>query len=275
MLIPALSKLGIALLDASITLKDVTGSYNVSTNPGGYGSPNITSPAGAIGLTFNQWNEAAYEVNFATNNSAIRNGLLATDGYPFAPGDLGLTSFPAGVHVIKYYPFEVKNVTVDLKNGSNIVAVTVDGGSVIPALNSAYKAVVFTTTVNSLSSQLKSNVKLLDRITSWDSGTFLLAEPWDGDDVQSVGVGFATEAVLKVIFTSATDGCLAQAIAKIPLNECTCEHDNVNKLLLLVAWVAAAKAKFDCLDYDGADILISQASAECNDCVIQNCKTCT
>lgn len=271
MLIPVLTSLSNARDAVSTLLKDATGAYNVSTNPGGYGAPNITSPPDVIGFTFRKWSGTAPYGNVAYNDDdGIISALVGTGGYQIeAEAVAALNSvFSSGVHQIKYYVGNsTDSGTATMTLGSKLVTVA---GADPTAFDTAYKAVILLDG----SGVPQSNVLLLDRTVSWTSTTFYLTEAWSAATIAGLHIRLCTEADLKILFVELANQCTADAIGSYSRRRRDCDPETVNQLMEMVAWIKAAQVKFECLDYDGANDLLEMLDATCAQCNALICQSC-
>lgn len=274
MLIPLISKLSVAKKALGITLRDITGAYDVSTNPGGYGTPNITSPPEAVGFTFRQWDATTAYLNFVTSDSADITELISSTGHEFLATDLGLTKYLEGVNQIKYYPFDpvVASSTFSVVAGSKtITLVTPTLGLFDPTtLDAAYVAVVL---INSGGS-FASKVLLLGDRTDWTTTTFTVDTAWAGATGTDYTLRLATEADLKILVKEGTEACIAGKIGKLAKMDC-CDRKVIDKLTDLTMWMFSAVVKLQCEDYQGANDLVLAAYKECTYCISQDCLTCS
>ncbi len=273
MLVPLISKLAVAKKALSVTLRDITGAYNVSTNPGGYGTPNIASPPGTVGFTFRQWDATTPYINYVTSDSASIVELLSSDGHELLASIIGLTKFQEGVNHIKYYPFDpvVASSEFSVVNGSKtITLVTPTLGMFDPtALDAAYIAVILIDDGGALA----SGILLLGNRDDWTSTTFTVDTAWGGNTGDGYTIKLATEADLKILIKESTEACIAGKIGKIAEMEC-CENKVVEKLTDLTMWMFAATVKLQCEDYSGANDLVLKAYNECTYCISPDCLTC-
>lgn len=268
MLVPVLTPISITKNAKTITLADTTGAYNLTSNPGGYGAPNLVSPPTRVGFTVRFWTDTVPYANKIIEDTGIITALLTAGGTPITKVILGLADgyFPSGIHHIKYYPFEVVSTIVTLTQGS-AVAEWVSG--VIPsAFNAAFKAVLFTDD----SDVLQSTVILLDTTVAATSTTFAMASGWAGD-TGDYNMMLATEADLKVLFTQYGEACIDSKIGRLA-SIVNCNTKEVDKLMNLVRWKLAAEIKYQKRDYNGAHTLMVNVEKECTACDISRCLTC-
>jgi len=266
MLIPIITKLSVGAGAVSVTLADTTGAYNASTNPGGYGTPNPSTPPAKVGFTFRNWDDAAPYANLVTADSTFISELMSGAGHKILNTDLGITAFREGVQQIKYYSFEPFSGTYALVNGGSTITTT---GFDPTTLNSNYIAAL----VLDGSGVIASKVLLLGDRTTWTSSTFTVTAPWTGSSVSGYGIMFATEADLKILIRDATQKCIGGKVGKLADMEC-CDRKIIDKLTDITMWFIAADIKMQCGDFDGAHSMILKAYTECNYCISGDCKTC-
>lgn len=276
MLIPLISKLAVAKKALSVTLRDITGAYNVTTNPGGYGTPNIASPPGVIGLTFRQWDSTTPYINFVTSDSTDITELLASTGHEFLAEDLGLTKFEDGVNHIKYYPFEpaIASTTFSVVAGSKtITKVTPSGGVFDPtALGDEYIAAILIDSGGG--GAIASKVLLLGDRDDWTTTTLTVDTAWAGITGTGYTIQFATEADLKILIKESTEACIAGKVGKISKMDC-CDRKVIDKLTDLTMWMFSAAVKLQCEEYQAANDLVLAAYKECTYCISPDCLTCS
>lgn len=258
MLIPVLTKLTIAKGATSITLKDATGAYNVSTNPGGYGSPNMDSPPVAIGFTFREWSATIPYASLVTDDSGTIAALVSPTGYELAATVISATLFNDGIQQIKYYPFKAFTGTYALVSGSKVITAT---GYNPTTLGDEYVAAL----VLSGADVIKSKVLLLTDRDTWTSTTFSVDTAWGDSNVSGYHIMFATEADLKLLITDGLIACLSTKIATLPTKK-RCDHKLIDEIIDLTMWRIAAEGKFECEDFDGANQLITKAYELCSWC---------
>jgi hypothetical protein len=268
MLQPVLLFVATAKDATSITLKDGTGSYNVSTNPGGYGTPNPDAPA-IVGLRARWWKDTDIYGSLLSDSASILSGLQG-DGYAFTTESFGLPegAFQTGVHHFTYYPFETVDTVVTLTQGSKVVTVT--AGTTVDTWNVAYKAIAALNGGNPT-----GKVYLIDRTQPISSATFYLTEAWAGSSQSGVSIVRSTEADLKVLIYQNAQKCLVAKIGKMALDSCSCDPKTSESLVRMTMFIFSAQADFECNDYEGAHNKLVAVDIECNDCKTQPCSTCS
>ncbi len=271
MLSPVLSLIAKDKEAGSVTLRDTTGAYNVSTNPGGYGSPNPTSPPARVGFTFRYWDEDDPYSNQVIADSGIITALLGTDGYTFTGTMLGLSDglLLSAVHHIKYYVFEAQGgVTAALVNGSKKITLT---GLDPTSINAAYKAIIILTGVD----VIKTTVLLLDRSEIWTSTELYVNTAWSLDTVSGYHIQLATEGDLKVFYDSLATQCIVDSTVRYARRTVDCDRDVVDGIIDLLAMKVAAQSKFGCDDFDGANAMLEMIDEQCGECFQLVCQTWT
>ncbi len=266
MLIPVLSAVSYTKSSKVVYLRDITGAYNVTTNPGGYGAPNATSPPAKVGFKFRFWDDTADTLNFVTANTDFITELLSVSGRKFDAEVLGNGIFKTGIHHVKYYPFEASDSIITLTQNSDVATVT--AGTDPSDYDSAYKAAL----LMDGSGNIVSNVILISDKTST---TFKMDSTWTEDTETGYTMMLGTEADLKIYFDQLAVKCITERIGGLPTNK-DCDHEYVNHLVELTAWQMAAKVKFSCKDYGGAHDLITAVEKECTNCYTPyNCQSCS
>ena len=265
MLNPILYTVSTSKDSKKVVLKDNTGAYNVSTNPGGYGAPNLASPPTVVGFTFKYWKDTANYLNFVTDDNDFITSLFAA-GATFDAEVLGNGRFEPGIQHVKYYVFQPKDTIVNLTQGSKTVSIV--SGTIPTAFESEFVAVVFLDPSN----VVKSNVKLISNKTA---NSFDIDTAWGDASVEDYQIMLATDSDLKVLFTSLATACISEKTGEISESKASCDPSVLILLAKLSLWVLSAKVKFGCKDYDGAHSLAVNAYKECNKCVDITCKTCS
>lgn len=277
MLVPVLAKVAIGSLGESITLRDATGAYNVSTNAGGYGSPNMASPPAKIGLTWREWSAAAIYANFVSADSSLITELLSSLGYKFLASDIGITVFAEGIQHIKYYPFIQASGTDTYRYDSITRTFTRTTGSYdlrATYLNNPAGPFLACLVLYASSDAPASQVLQLGNPDDWTENTFTIAEDWvNSTGSQDLHMMWATEADLKILIVENTKACIAGKVGKLASMNC-CDRIVIDKLTDISMWVFAADVKVQCLDYEGANSLIQAAYKECTYCISEDCTTC-
>lgn len=270
MLKPVLGIIGVAKDASTITLRDVTGVYDVTTNPGGYGTPNAPVPI-TVGLTFKNWTDTLPYANIVGGAGCNTLSDLATgiqDGYTFSQSILGLPgTFRGGVQQVKYYPYEALDSIVTLTQGSKLVTVT--AGTIPTAYNAGYISVLI---LSADGMQVLSTVLLIDKTQPITSTTFYVDQPWGGITGTGYKLMIATEGDLKILIDQLANACLSGKIGQLSLRQ-NCDTDYIDTLTTLTMWMFSAKVKFDGQDFAGADELIEDIQDRCFLCD-QTCNIC-
>lgn len=260
MVIPVLQHVFLSKDGKTITLKDATGAYSAGTNPGGYGVPNPAAPA-VVALTARYWPDTLPYGNLVTDDAGIVANLLGS-GQAFTTlsfGQLTASQFAAGVHHFKYYPLETINTVVNLTNNSLLV--TVASGTTPNTWNSGYLGIVFIDPDDSS----YSKVYRIDRAEAITTSQFYLEEAFEGLTKNGYTVMIAPEADLKVLVDVPAKECLVGRIGKMA-EACSCNNDEINRLIYMTLQLFASQVNFNCKDYQGAHNKIVGVYLECTDC---------
>lgn len=269
MLKPVLKSLGVSKDAKLITLQDATGTYNVSTNTGGYGAPNAVVPS-IVGMRWRYWADDLPFADVVISDPTIVTALTGA-GTPFGYTTLGLPdgAFPSGVYQVKYYPFETSTCVVTLQKGSRLITVT--AGTAPNTFAPEYVAVLITDGTG----VIKSDVLMIDRTKAMNSSEFYVDGTWQGNDVGGYKLLLATEADLKVLVTQLAESCIAGKIGALSAAR-YCRDEELDRLTEFTMWKFSADVKFQCKDYSGAHNLIVAAEKECRGCETDcGCKTCS
>lgn len=243
----------------SITIKDTTGVYDVSTNSGGYGTPNPNSPEVTTKayLLLKYWTENEYSspMSLSVGNIASIQGA----GLSITPIDLGLSTdssvvFSDGEHQIKYIPAQSISGTGAFVSGSKIVILSSSSG-IATLLNNlglvwvlvVVSGITYAFEVDSAGINNDTQITLKTVSTVTTSGATVIA----GGD-----------ADLKVLVNKAAEACIVSstgALADIP-GSCLDVEATLNKL---IRWQIAAVIQHQCQDYEGAHNLVVSINKYC------------
>lgn len=274
MLVPVVTNPALAKDGTTVSIQDTTGTYNISTNPGGYGTPNQSSPPVVIGFVWRYWPDTTPYANVVSKDTAVITALLATGGYAFSTTYLGLGSglFSSGVHQVKYYPlYRYGSALVTLTQGSKVVTFT-SGDTT--GLVAALIAVAFSTGGDDSNPTLATNVMYIDTTVATTSTTFSLTTTFTGT-TGTYHIWVSTEADLKILVEAPAVNCLVNRIGRISEKQISCSVDYLNDTLKMTMWKFSAEVKFDCKDYEGAHNLIVGIDKLCDPCAVTSpCKTC-
>ena len=266
MLIPIIKATGVTRDALSVVFADQTGAYSLTTNPGGYGIPNVSNPV-AVGFRFRNWNQIADYYNVVSADTTLISELLSVSGHKFNSTLLGLSPYRAGVHHIRYYPFEPIDTVVNLTQNSKVI--TIVSGTAPNTYNAAYKAII----ILDGTGKIVTNVLLIDPAVAATSTTFAVTVAWTLPNATNYTMKLATEADLKVVLPQLADGCINKRIGNLS-TKVMCDRSEIDILTRLLLWKFSAQIKFDCKDYTGADDILSATYDECNNCPSNICKTC-
>lgn len=260
MITPVLSKTSISKDGITLSLRDATGTYDATTNPGGYGAPNAEEPA-LVALSAKYWPDVTVYGTLISDNETVISELLGagTNVTTETFGGTAGAQFSPGVHVFKYYPLELTDLVAELTNGDK--AVTIVSGSDIPSeWNENYIGVVFKNNETNEYSKLH----MIDASTL-EEGTFNIEDVFEGTTGDDYSVYIGPEADLKVLMQVPASECLVGRIANIP-ESCGCDSAEVNELTQLTMQMFAAQVNFNCMDYQSAHNKVYNVYLTCSDC---------
>jgi len=234
----------------SITLQDTTGVYNVTTNPGGYGTPNYaTTDLDWALLWFRNYKDTTYTKQKLTSLISILGSGQAIAG--FTDG-----IFDDGTWEVKYYPVVAHPVTPGVDT-----AITWTVGSKVFNLASAdtLLAGVSAILVKNLSEEI---LYFLDPDIPATNTQATVTEV-----LPSAGTGnvaFAYEADTRFLETYAADNCIATKTGLI-VKECSCFDPEMQKLYLMMGKREGATIHFvEKQNYQAAHDLITQIASYCD-----------
>lgn len=234
----------------SITLQDTTGAYNVSTNPGGYGSPNIaTTDLDWALLWFRNYADTDYTKEKLTSLTALLASGENIEG--FTDG-----IFDDGVWEVKYYPivahpispgvdttitWTVGSKTFNLTTASTVLA----GASAILIKNLDTEKLYFLDPAVPASSTQATVTEVLP-----SAGTGLVAVAYEADT--------------RFLESHAADDCIAIKTGLI-VKECSCFDPEMQEMLLRYGKREAADIHFTVKqNYQAAHDLITQLTSYCD-----------
>ncbi len=260
MVIPVLSFVSVSKDAETITLKDATGTYDGSTNLGGYGTPNADPPT-VIGIRARYWPDSEIYASLVTEDTDFLTALLG-DGVGLTKTDLGMAAgeFSPGVHQFKYYPLEEQDLLVDLVLNSTLVTVA-SGADVPDGWDTSYLGIVF----QDPDDNSFSKIYLIDRTKTVSSSSLYLTEKFVGTTKDDYIVHIAPEADLKVLVSQNANACLVSRIGKMAA-DCTCNKDEIDLLMHLTMQMFASQVDFNCIDYQNAHNKVVGVYLECNNC---------
>lgn len=244
------------ILGKSITLLDTTGAYNVSTNPGGYGSPNYaTTDLDWAILRFRNYANEEYTDQKLSSVTAIlgsgQNVAGLTDGV-----------FDAGAWEVKYYPVIAHPVTPNVDT-----SITWAVGSKTFNLTNASTVLAGVTAIL-IKNISDTKLYFLDPdipVTS-TQGTVTEILPSAGTG----NIALAYEADTRFLAVSQANDCLAKDSGKY-ICECTCFSPEMQQLYLRMGKLTAADLHFAQGNYQAAHDLIIQAAAYCDNTLNCGC----
>lgn len=238
-----------------LTIKDSTGAYNVSTNPGGYGSPNPYNTPTQGFLLARYWTETSY---LSTYLDPSEMTSLLGSGLSFGSAT-SANAFADGVHQLKYLPLKDTGATAVFTNGSKTVTVTGFDITTLGEAGAKYAAAFD-------GADPEGEPTLIDWTGTNNSTTITLKSVFLGA-TGTYALQVAVEGDLKVKINKAAEACIVGGIGKLAEVNCEC-IDNEKTLNKLIRWRFAADVKFDLLDYEGAHNMIVAINKICaaSDC---------
>lgn len=257
-LVPKISVITVDnITGTSITLQDTTGTYNVSTNPGGYGSPNYaTSDLDWVLLWFRNYKDTVYTKQKLSSLTAILGSGQAI---------AGLTDgiFDDGTWEVKYYPIVANPVTPGVDT-----TITWTVGSKTFNLTNASTVLIGVTAilVKNLDTEKLYFLDTTIPITSTQA-TVTEVLPSAGTGL----VALAYEADTRFLETHAADDCIAIKTGLI-VKECSCFDPEMQEMLLRYGKREAADIHFNVKqNYQAAHDLITQLASYCDNTSKCNC----
>jgi hypothetical protein len=239
----------------SVILKDSTGTYNASTNPGGYGAPNYaTSDLDWAILYFRNYSDTDYSIQ----KLASVVDILAA-GQIFGP--VADDKIADGVWEVKYYPviahpvtpgvdttvtWTVGSKTINLANADTLLA----GAAGIILKNIDDKKIYFLDPSVALTSGTATVTETLP-----STGTALVAITYEGD--------------VRFMEPAGADDCIAKKTSKV-LGACSCFSPEMQHLYLMMGKRQGANVHFTVKqNYQATHDIITQLAAECSN--VSNC----
>lgn len=251
---------GISKTATSVTLQDTTGAYNVSTNPGGYGTPNPASPASTTKayILWRYWTDTSYGTPFTLSAGNITS--LQGAGLAITPLMQGLSTdsdavFSDGIHQIKYIPaqalagtgtFTASSKIVVLSGSSGVAALQALGGIVWVLVVIAGTTYAYELDTTGTNDNTQLTLKTAVTVSSGAGATVIVG----GEDD------------IKILINKAAEACIVSstgALADIP-GSCLEVEATLNKM---IRWQFAANIQYECEDYDGAHNLVVSINKYC------------
>lgn len=258
---PLAPKISVTSVDTktgtTVTVQDTTGTYNVSTNPGGYGTPNYdTTDLDWALLWFRNYNETTYHTLKLTSLTSILGSGQSVAG--FVNGIFG-----DGVWEVKYYPIVAHPVTPNVDT-----TITWTVGSKTFNLTSANTrlAGVAAILIKDISQE---KLYFLDPNSPPTSSTATVTE-----QLPSTGTGLvalAYEADTRFMMTKAADDCLA-TFTGLAISDCLCDNELLVEAILRRGKRDGATTHFNTGNYQAAHNIITQLAAYCDNTVNCNCR---
>lgn len=234
----------------SVTFDDTTGAYDVSTNPGGYGTPNpaytdilravlqITNlKTDAISYYLLTQAEAQALANPATENP------LTLDSYYIGQTavDEDLVAINDGTFQIKYVPILAEAITIGATNGSVVVT-----GTSLTTIFANYSVIYF-----------DGKLYEIDKVNGFTSTSMRLKTAFSGT-TGSFSAQTGAMALLKFGLNGVGNTTLIKAIGQI-----TCCSDT-DQLMDILLFKFGTDAKEQCGDIEGYQKIIDGMNAYFN-----------
>lgn len=244
---------------SSVKIKDTTGSYNGSTNPGGYSTPNPDSPAvtAKAYVIWKYWTDTAYSKPRVLSTGEITS--IQGAGLSLTPIDMGLSTdstqvFSDGEHQIKYIPAQSLPGTGTFTTGSKVVALA--GASGVATLLNNLALVWVLVVVSGVTYLYEVD------IAGTNNDTQITLKTASAISSAGATVIVGGSADLKVLVNKAAESCIVSStgeLADIP-GSCLEVEATLNKL---IRWQIAAVVQHQCQDYDGAHNLVVSINKYC------------
>jgi hypothetical protein len=241
-----LSKVSLSSDGTILTVQDSTGDYNVSTNPGGYGTPNPARPSNVL-LRWKMYRDCNWQLISGTyTQSDVESGLAITTvmaGLSSAPG-----IFPDGVNEIQYLAGYALSGSVNTIYGEDTVEINgLDITTLLPGMYLSFD----------------SDPNTLYKVLSVGGGIITLDTPYGGqNNTETCSEWYST--ILDVLLQVLGQNRIDDRLARIPASQIWDEQ--LNQLCLMTMDELAASAKMDAGDIAGANDL---AIAVYNQCLKQ------
>lgn len=242
------------LLGKTILVKDTTGAYNVSTNPGGYGSPNYaTADLDWVLLLFKNYDQSDYTIKKYTTLSDILGAGQSITG--FTDG-----VFDDGIWELKYYPVIAHPVTPGVDT-----TITWTVGAKKFSLTSANTVLAGAAAIL-LKDVSTTKLYFLDPDVPPTSTEATITEVLPSSGTGKLAVAY--EADTRFMETAAADNCLAIDTGLV-IKECSCFDESMSNLFLRMGKREGATIHFSKENYQAAHDIITQLAAYCKN--ISNC----
>lgn len=242
-----LSKVSLSVDGSQLVVQDTTGNYNASTNPGGYGTPNL-GPASLVQLRWKMWNDCLWRLISGTYSVADIQA-----GYTIDTINIGLSTdsrlLPDGVEQVQLlegYPVATKTLTT--VSGSNEVDLnTFDIDDF-----TGFEYLSFQSIPNEIFKiiNIEGTTIILDHPYTGSNSTELINQ-WYGAELPVLVQTFGNNRINKDL-TGVTACCM--------------EGKTLNNLMSRTMDSYAAVARFEAQDYLGANTL---ATAVANSTLIK------
>ena len=246
----------------TLTLKDTTGDYDVSLNPGGYGVANNFINQDIVFIKYKTWTDTAWLQTYLTGPQST--DLHASDGLTVVPSELGSSgdTFPDGVDQLQMIPLNTAGVDGTFTLGSKIVTLnpTTFDPSTYGSTLVAYIAGVDGT--------IHTKVYEIDQTGTNDTTQLTLKEAFD-EATTTLPLWFGPIKDIKILVNKAAEACIASTLGGSSPLDCNCSNNSaqVNKM---IQWRFTADVLFNCDDFVGAHNTLVQLNRICNS-TLSNC----
>lgn len=236
-----LSQVSLSTDGTVLTVQDTTGAYNVSTNPGGYGTPNPATPT-KVQLRWKTFFSCVWAV--VTGTYAYADVLA---GYGITTVSLALSTipslFPDGINQVQYLAGYLLTGSVTVLPGSTTVTVVDMDTSKLTA---------------GMYLSFASDPNTLYYILSIASTTIILETPYGGSNTTETCYQWYS-TVLNVLVQTLGQNRINDRLCRVTVDNLT--DSELNKLLQLTMDELAASARYDIGDYAGADVLARRVAS--------------
>lgn len=250
------STITVADKDASaLIIKDTTGTYNVSTNPGGYGVSNSFITPTQMFLKYKTWTDTAWVQVLLTGDQLT--DILSSDGLEATPVDLGSTGdvFPDGIDQVELFPLNDTAINGTFTNGSKIVNLSTTSWD-----PSTYAGLVLY--VAGIDGATYTKILEIDATGTNNTAQLTLKEAYDGT-TQTLSLWFGPYKDVKVLVNKAAEKCIATTLGSMSPIDCSCSND-ASKVNKMIQWRFTADVLFNCDDFTGAHNTLVQLNRLCS-----------
>lgn len=239
-----LSKVSLSTDGTTLIVQDTTGDYDVSTNPGGYGSPNPVRPTSLVQLRWKLYRDCSWKlISGGYTQSDIESGFAIT---AINTGlSIVLNLLPDGVEQILYLGgYNMTGSVTTVPGESTINIVDLDVSTLVPGMYISFQA---TPTV-------------LYKVISIISGVITLDTPYGGTNTTETCIQWYVGELDVLIQTLGQNRINDRLIRFIAKSITDIELDELTKLTMDEL---AASARMDAGDIAGANDLALSVQDRC------------